>query len=221
MARWLTSLICLGLSVNQRTFGFFWDQGALPSGSTSDDVEAEGNLTNNTTTDKAETGIPRGDRFEWWTFSTFWGYGRWSGARSEPFQSGGDGDGRWFSTPESPGRLSEEGGWAWYFVDGAGVYLCGPWWPLTAWAIVGILTYSLQQLLAPVRWLGRCLVWISSLCPCCCRRKDEALAFLPSVPEAPTTVEWRGPGTGWLTETRYLEEKVKGRGSRRRLNDGE
>ena len=107
------------------------------------------------------------------------------------------------------------------------MYLCGAWWPLTAWAFsgilcvaaLGILTYSLQQLLAPVRWLGRSLVWIRSLCPCCCRRRDETLAFLPSAPGAPTTVEWRGPGTGWPTETRYLQEKVKGRGSRRRLND--
>ena len=32
-------------------------------------------------------------------------------------------------------------------------------------------------------------------------------------------IEWHGPKTGWPTETRYLQQRLKGRGSRRRLND--
>ena len=139
MARWVMGLFCLGLSISQETFGFFWRQDALPSGSAGDNITVGENLTNNTNTDKTGSGFPRGDRFEWWIFSTFWGYGRWSGARTESPQTEDEGDGRWFSTPESPGRLSEEGGWAWYLVDGAGVYLCGAWWPLTAWAFGGML----------------------------------------------------------------------------------
>ena len=228
MARWIAGLFCIGLSISQETFGFLWGRGALPGNTVKDDeIDAVGNLSNDTHTDQAETGNPKYDRFGWWTFSTFWGYGRWSGANAGSFQPGGESDGRWFSTPEKSGRLSDEAGRAWYFVDSIGVYLCGAWWPLTAWAIggmlcvgfLGVLTYSLQQLLAPVRWLGQCLVWVGSLCPCCFRRRDEAMALLPSAPGAPTTVEWRGPGTGWPTETRYLQEKVKGRGSRRKLND--
>ena len=227
MARWIAGVVCIGLGITQETFGFFWGNHALPGVDTGDEVDANESRTNESYEDQAKTEDVGSDRLEWWIFSTFWGHGRWSGAKGGPHHADGGGDGRWFSTPDNPGRLSEEAGWAWYFVDGAGVYLCGAWWPLTAWAFggilcvasMGVLTYSLQQLLAPVRWLGRCVVWIGSLCPCCCRRRDETLAFLPSAPGAPTTIEWRGPGTGWPTETRYLQEKVKGRGSRRRLND--
>lgn len=32
-------------------------------------------------------------------------------------------------------------------------------------------------------------------------------------------IDWHGPKAGWPTETRYLQQRLKGHGSRRRLND--
>ena len=88
---------------------------------------------------------------------------------------------------------------------------------------LGILAYSLHTLSAPFRAVGRGLQCLARAC-CCCHRPQGVEAHLPSAPPTMTEVEWHGPKTGWPTETRYLQqrylyERLKGRGSRRRLND--
>ena len=116
----------------------------------------------------------------------------------------------WFGTPDHPGRLRAEGGWAGYFVDGIGVQAFGTWWPWTAWVIMvsfspsvlGILTYSLHTLTGPFRAVGRGLQALCGLL--CCRRRDGLDAHLPSARPPMVDIEWHGPKTGWLTETRYL-----------------
>ena len=107
----------------------------------------------------------------WWFEGTIWG-GWWSA-------DGFGEDAPWFGTPESPGRLRSDGGWAGYFVDGIGVQAFGSWWPWVAYfvmitfltGILGILTYSLHTLTGPCRALGR---GVHALCGlCCCRRRDD------------------------------------------------
>ena len=153
----------------------------------------------------------------WWFEGTIWGF--WWSA------DGFGEDAPWFGTPESPGRLRSDGGWAGYFVDGIGVQAFGSWWPWVAYfvmitfltGILGILTYSLHTLTGPCRALGR---GVHALCGlCCCRRRDDLEAHLPSARPLMSEIEWHGPKTGWPTETRYLQQRLKGRGSRRRLND--
>ena len=64
------------------------------------------------------------------------------------------------------------------------------------------------------------LIGCLKLLTCCCRRGQvdgEAPAL--AAPNLARTIEWHGPATGWNTETRYLQERIKGRGSRRKLND--
>ena len=132
----------------------------------------------------------------------------------------------WFGLPGRPGRLRTEGGWAGYFADGVGVQAFGEWWPLVAYftagilmvGALGVLAYSLHTLSAPFRAVGRGLHCLARAC-CCCRRPQGVEAHLPSAPPTMTEVEWHGPKTGWPTETRYLQQRLKGRGSRRRLND--
>ncbi|CAK9010326.1 unnamed protein product [Durusdinium trenchii] len=153
----------------------------------------------------------------WWFEGTIWGF--WWSA------DGFGEDAPWFGTPELPGRLRVDGGWAGYFVDGIGVQAFGSWWPWVACfvmvtfltGIFGILTYSLHTLTGPCRALGR---GVHALCGlCCCRRRDGLDAHLPSARPLMSEIEWHGPKTGWPTETRYLQQRLKGRGSRRRLND--
>ena len=81
MARWIAG-VCLGLSLTQETFGFFWGSEALPGTDIGNEIAGGGNLSNETEAEETGTSDTTGDRFEWWIFSTFWGYGRWNGARS-------------------------------------------------------------------------------------------------------------------------------------------
>ena len=83
--------------------------------------------------------------------------------------------------------------------------------------LLGILTYSLHTLTGPCRAIGRGIHMLCGLC--CCRRRDELDVHLPSARPPTVDIEWHGPKTGWPTETRYLQQRLKGRGSRRRLND--
>ena len=74
-----------------------------------------------------------------------------------------------------------------------------------------------------VRPCGGCwkASWASSGVIACCCRRGQADGELPALaaPNLARTIEWHGPATGWNTETRYLQERIKGRGSRRKLND--
>ena len=64
----------------------------------------------------------------WWFEGTIWGF--WWSA------DGFGEDAPWFGTPESPGRLRSDGGWAGYFVDGIGVQAFGSWWPWVAYFVM-------------------------------------------------------------------------------------
>ena len=171
--------------------------------------------TEETTPEPIETIDPEG--IFWWIEGTVWGFWKPAGLAGS--------EAPWFGTPDQPGRLRMDGGWAGYFIDGIGVQAFGSWWPWTACIIMasfnigllGILTYSLHTLTGPCRAIGR---GIQALCGlCCCKRRDELDAHLPSARPPTVDIEWHGPKTGWPTETRYLQQRLKGRGSRRRLND--
>ena len=84
----------------------------------------------------------------------------------------------------------------------------------------GLTAYVLQTLCTPVRWVLGGLATILGFFACCCRRGDGG-GEVPALaaPNLARTIEWHGPATGWNTETRYLQERIKGRGSRRKLND--
>ena len=153
----------------------------------------------------------------WWFEGVVWGFWwRTYGLSDEA---------PWFGTPDLPGRLRVDGGWAGYFMDGIGVQAFGSWWPWVACfvmitfitGILGILTYSLHTLTGPCRALGSGVQALLGVC--CCRRRDSVEAHLPSARPLMSDIEWHGPRTGWPTETRYLQQRLKGRGSRRRLND--
>ena len=128
---------------------------------------------------------------------------------------------------QGTGRLGRDAGWIGYFIDSVGVAAFGSWWAYAAWAgigisviiLLGLLAYSLQTLLTPVRWVTTMLGYAWRPISCCCLRGGSDDTPLPEGPPLARHVEWRGPATGWPAETRYLQEKVKGRGSRRRLND--
>ena len=167
----------------------------------------------------AESG--NGTTVEWWlfkaAFAAFWESGGISitGAHSC----------EWFGVPGCPGKLRSEGGWIGYFMDGVGVQAFGEWWPWVAICagvvfsvlVTGLLAYSLHTLLAPVRWLARSLSRIGQMLGCI--RRGTSDASTTPTPRVLDDVEWHGPATGWPTETRYLQYRLKGRGSRRRLND--
>ena len=155
----------------------------------------------------------------WWLEGGIWGF--WMSNNTH------DGDGgAWFGRPGRPGRLRGEGGWAGYFLDSMGVHAFGEWWGCIAVGclgslgigLLGILTYSLHTLTGPCRAAGRLLHLCGRLL-CCCKRAEGIEAHLPSTRPPTADVEWHGPRTGWPTETRYLQQRLKGRGSRRRLND--
>ena len=84
----------------------------------------------------------------------------------------------------------------------------------------GLTAYVLQTLCTPVRWVVEGFVGSIKLLTCYCRR-GQAEGDVPALaaPNLARTIEWHGPATGWNTETRYLQERIKGRGSRRKLND--
>ena len=155
----------------------------------------------------------------WWLEGGIWGF--WMSNNTH------DGDGgAWFGRPGRPGRLRGEGGWAGYFLDSMGVHAFGEWWGCIAVGclgslgigLLGILTYSLHTLTGSCRAAGRLLHLCGRLL-CCCKRAEGIEAHLPSTRPPTADVEWHGPRTGWPTETRYLQQRLKGRGSRRRLND--
>eukprot|EP00434_Breviolum_minutum_P019443 symbB.v1.2.017146.t1/scaffold1327.1/size125186/5 len=124
--------------------------------------------------------------------------------------------------------MNYEAGWAGYFLDGIGLNLFGEWWPGVAYTALvimglgfgGLTAYVLQTLCTPVRWVVEGFVGSIKLLTCCCRR-GQAEGDVPALaaPNLARTIEWHGPATGWNTETRYLQERIKGRGSRRKLND--
>ena len=167
--------------------------------------------------------------FEWWSFRAFWEGGRYEENDQGSFSEDMKGEfGGWFSMPNTKGRMQTEAGWAGYFVDGIGLNLFGEWWPSVAYAglvlvglgLGGLTAYVLQTLCTPVRWVFDGVVALLKVITCCCRRgagdsEGPALA----APVLARTIEWHGPATGWNTETRYLQERIKGRGSRRKLND--
>ena len=171
--------------------------------------------------EKLESISGNGTTVEWWlfkaAFAAFWESG---GVRSH---DGGSCD--WFGVPGCPGRLRTDGGWIGYFADGVGVQAFGDWWPWVAISacgglgtlLLGVLTYSVYTLMAPVRWMMRLCGRVGTMLGCKRRAMTEPL--LPPATRVADDVEWHGPQTGWPTETRYLQYRLKGRGSRRRLND--
>ena len=86
-------------------------------------------------------------------------------------------------------------------------------------ALGGLVAYVLQALCAPVRWVLEGTLAILRIVGCCCRRSESAEVPVLAAPNLARSIEWHGPATGWNTETRYLQERIKGRGSRRKLND--
>ena len=181
-----------------------------------------GTLEDTDNVTEEDLGVPLDDEAHqegifWWTEGAIWGFWKPAGSLVSNVS--------WFGTPDRPGRLRVDGGWAGYFIDGIGVQAFGAWWPWTACIIMatfntgllGILTYSIHTLTGPCRAIGR---GVQALCGvCCCRRRDGLEAHLPSARPPMVDIEWHGPKTGWPTDTRYLQQRLKGRGSRRRLND--
>ena len=181
-----------------------------------------GTLEDTDNVTEEDLGVPLDDEAHqegifWWAEGAIWGFWKPAGSLVSNVS--------WFGTPDRPGRLRVDGGWAGYFIDGIGVQAFGAWWPWTACIIMatfntgllGILTYSIHTLTGPCRAIGR---GVQALCGvCCCRRRDGLEAHLPSARPPMVDIEWHGPKTGWPTDTRYLQQRLKGRGSRRRLND--
>ena len=238
MSRLLLVALYFGAEVLDHSVGYLW-QANLPGGDKQPDDRGanrtdneSGGVSNCSSDDDAGTEREGGHQHDKsWTF----GWWRFKGTAEYIFGSGGGatGDGNlhnsetWFSTPEGTGRLGRDAGWIGYFIDSMGVAAFGSWWGCAAWTgicagaiiLLGLLAYSIQTLLAPVRWVTKALGYAWGPLSCCCRRASDEQAPLPEGPPLARSVEWRGPATGWSAETRYLQEKVKGRGSRRRLND--
>lgn len=239
MNRLLLLAFYFGAEVLDHSLGYLWQANLLGS---NDHRGSNGtNSANNSS--GGETGCEADDdvgmcqnrtrthRDDTWTF----GWWRIRGTVEYIFGTGGtiSGDeerinnGHWFSALEGTGRMGCDAGWIGYFIDSVGVSAFGAWWSYAAWTgigagviiLLGMLAYSLQTLLAPVRWMTTMLGYAWGPLSCFCRRRGEDQAPLPEGPPLARNVEWRGPATGWPAETRYLQEKVKGRGSRRQLND--
>ena len=205
-----------GAEVLDHSVGYLWQANLPEGGETSGDrTDRDGNTTSDDIGGLGEAGNgfdkngthsqKNAWTFGWWRFrgTAEYIFGR-SGVSAD--EELGD-SGSWFSTPEGTGRLGRDAGWIGYFIDSLGVAAFGSWWAYAAWVGIGIGSIILLGLLAwgPIR--------------CCCRRGGDESAPLPEGPPLARNVEWRGPATGWPAGTRYLQEKLKGRGSRRRLND--
>ena len=212
----------VAIGIEMSRFALLGLCGAWPWSSPLDDVVAPDYAPINVTEEDLTFNFTEDAEFGWWSVSgainAFWYFKK----IGEGFQSD---DGRWFGTPGRPGRLRQEGGWIGYVVDGVGVHALGAWWPFTVYCIGAIsavvclvlLSYSLYTLTAPIRWFMQGIKKILELMGC--GSGGGVRALLPPAPSVPTEVEWHGPRTGWPTETRYLQSKLKGRGSRRKLND--
>ena len=231
MSRLFLIVLYFGAEVFDHSVGYLW-QANLPEGGSNDNY-SESNVSGEDAIHGAdyEDGFGRNEShpegkswvFEWWRIrgTAEYIFGR-SGTKG-----GTNGNDNWFSTPEGTGRMSRDAGWIGYFFDSVGVAAFGSWWAYAAWTsigagiiiLLGLLAYSLQTLLAPVRWVTNMMGYAWGPLSCCCRRGGGDQVPLPEGPPLARSVEWRGPATGWPAETRYLQEKVKGRGSRRRLND--
>ena len=237
MSRMFLVVLYFGAGVLEHSVGYLW-QANLPEGSdvSSNETNRHGNATGDDTVGNAgfdggpryNGTQPRSDKwtFGWWRFrgTAEYIFGRSGSATDESDSADND---SWFSTPEGTGRLGRDAGWIGHFIDSVGVAAFGSWWAYAAWTgigisviiLLGLLAYSLQTLLTPVRWVTTMLGYAWGPISCCCRRGGSDDTPLPEGPPLARHVEWRGPATGWPAETRYLQEKVKGRGSRRRLND--
>ena len=238
MSRMFLVALYFGAEVLDHSLGYLWQANLPGANETSEDETfRHGNATSDDTVSGAEfdNGYRHNDTHQ---DGTAWTFGWWRirgtaeyifGKKGTiPDGRGPDDDGYWFSTPEGTGRMGRDAGWIGYFIDSAGVAAFGSWWAYAAWIgigigatiLLGLLAYSLQTLLAPVRWVTTMLSYAWGSISCCCTRRGGGEPVpLPEGPPLARSVEWRGPATGWPAETRYLQEKVKGRGSRRRLND--
>ena len=238
MSRMLLVALYFGAEVLDHSVGYLW-QANLPGGSNQHGENGTNGTTNvsggspgcDTDDDIGSSDDGTYPRDSSWTFG-WWRirgtveyiFGRNEAASED--RSRGDSE-TWFSTPEGTGRMGRDAGWIGYFIDSLGVSAFGSWWAYAAWTgigagaiiLLGLLAYSLQTLLAPVRWVTTMLSYARGPISCCCRRSSDDTTPFPEGPPLARNVEWRGPATGWPAETRYLQEKVKGRGSRRRLND--
>ena len=173
MNRLLLLAFYFGAEVLDHSLGYLW-QANLPG--SNDHRGSNGtNSTNNSS--GGETGCEADDdvgmcqnrtrthRDDTWTF----GWWRIRGTVEYIFGTGGtiSGDeerinnGHWFSALEGTGRMGCDAGWIGYFIDSVGVSAFGAWWSYAAWTgvgagviiLLGMLAYSLQTLLAPVRWM--------------------------------------------------------------------
>ena len=238
MGRMLLAVLYFGASVLDHSVGYLW-QANLPGGDNqpqddgancTDNMSGEGfNCSSSADAGPRRNGAFPRDKpwsFGWWRIrgTAEYIFGRGGVASDDEIPQDYE---SWFSTPEGTGRLGRDAGWIGYFVDSVGVAAFGAWWCYAAWTgigagaiiLLGLLAYSIQTLLAPVRWVTTVVGYAWGPLSCCCRRAGDEPAPLPEGPPLARNVEWRGPATGWPAETRYLQEKVKGRGSRRRLND--
>ena len=238
MGRMLLAVLYFGASVLDHSVGYLW-QANLPGGDNqpqddgancTDNMSGEGfNCSSGADAGPGRNGTFSRDKpwsFGWWRIrgTAEYIFGRGGVASDDEILQDHE---SWFSTPEGTGRLGRDAGWIGYFVDSVGVAAFGAWWCYAAWTgigagaiiLLGLLAYSIQTLLAPVRWVTTVVGYAWGPLSCCCRRAGDEPAPLPEGPPLARNVEWRGPATGWPAETRYLQEKVKGRGSRRRLND--
>lgn len=238
MGRMLLAVLYFGASVLDHSVGYLW-QANLPGGDNqpqddgancTDNMSGEGfNCSSGADAGPGRNGTFSRDKpwsFGWWRIrgTAEYIFGRGGVASDDEILRDHE---SWFSTPEGTGRLGRDAGWIGYFVDSVGVAAFGAWWCYAAWTgigagaiiLLGLLAYSIQTLLAPVRWVTTVVGYAWGPLSCCCRRAGDEPAPLPEGPPLARNVEWRGPATGWPAETRYLQEKVKGRGSRRRLND--
>ena len=236
MNRMFLVALYFGAGVLEHSVGYLW-QVNLPEGSESpsNETKRHGNATGDDTVGNAdyEEGFGRNETRKQ---DDSWSYGWWRvrgkveyifGRRASTDGNDQGDNGNWFSTPEGTGRMGRDAGWIGYFFDSVGLAAFGSWWGYAAWGgitagiiiLLGLLAYSVQTLLTPVRWATTMVSYALGPLSCCCRRGRGDDVPLPEGPPLARSVEWRGPATGWPAETRYLQEKVKGRGSRRRLND--
>ena len=90
-------------------------------------------------------------------------------------------------------------------------------WGLSAWGWEACWRMCSKHYVHP--WVLEGSAAVFRVLACCCRRSEAGDGPVLATPSLARTIEWHGPATGWNTETRYLQEKIKGRGSRRKLND--
>ena len=226
MVRAVIALCYIGATILDQSVGSLW---RLGGGTDVDSLgDDDSRNSNQSTADGNGTGGGSNRSFEWWSFRAFWEGGRYrDGSGDAPPEDVRSSDDGWFSTPGCHGRMHSEAGWAGYFLDGIGLNLFGEWWPSAAYsgmvvlglALGGLVAYVLQALCAPVRWVLEGTLAILRIVGCCCRRGESAEVPVLAAPNLARSIEWHGPATGWNTETRYLQERIKGRGSRRKLND--